>query len=123
LVNAVKHNPPGVKVTVQGRADANWLCLTVADNGKGIEPEQQERLFELKTGEGRHRQLTGIGVGLCLCQQIVSAHGGKISLQSRLGQGSAFQVSLPRGGGLGRSRPDSISPPDLIRPSAPVDHQ
>lgn len=96
LVNAVKHNPPGVQVTVRAQADPDWLCLAVTDSGRGIDPEQQERLFELKTGEGRHRQLTGIGVGLCLCQQIVAAHGGKILVQSQLGQGSRFEVRLPR---------------------------
>jgi PAS domain S-box-containing protein len=96
LVNAVKHNPPGVQVRLRARVDADWLYLTVTDSGRGIDPEQQERIFELKTGEGRHRQLTGIGVGLCLCQQIISAHGGKISVQSQMGQGSKFQVRLPR---------------------------
>jgi PAS domain S-box-containing protein len=94
LVNAVKHNPPGVEIRVCSEVSPNWISFTVADSGQGIDLAQRERLFELRTGDGQHRQLTGISVGLCLCQQIVSAHGGKIELESA-SAGSKFRFMLP----------------------------
>ncbi len=95
LVNAVRHNLPGVKVTVGIEATPTELRVAITDNGKGIAVSQQERLFNLALGAGAERQLTGIGVGLCLCQQIVTAHGGRIGVDSKLGEGSRFWFTLP----------------------------
>ena len=95
LLNAVKHNPPGVQVTVRAEARADHLYFTVADNGTGLSKAEQLRLFDLRTCEGPHRQLTGIGVGLCLCQQIVTAHGGQIAVETTVGSGSRFWFTLP----------------------------
>nr|RNJ69287.1 MAG: GAF domain-containing protein [Leptolyngbya sp. IPPAS B-1204] len=96
LLNAVKHNLPGVHITVEVKPEPQWLRFIVADNGKGISQSQRERLFDLKLGAGPDRQLTGIGVGLCLCQQIITAHGGKIGVESEVGHGSRFWFTLPR---------------------------
>ena len=103
LVNAVKHNPPGVQVTIRAEVLPEYLQFTVADNGTGISEAERLRLFDLRTGEGPNRQLTGIGVGLCLCQQIVTAHGGQIDVDSAVdsaanspvGSGSRFWFTLP----------------------------
>jgi PAS domain S-box-containing protein len=95
LINAVRHNPPGVRVTICIEATSTELQIAVTDNGKGIAVSQQKRLFNLALGAGAERQLTGIGVGLCLCQQIVTAHGGKIGVNSTLGEGSRFWFTLP----------------------------
>lgn len=95
LLNAVKHNLPGVRIGVRAEQQSEWLRFTVTDNGKGISLSQRERLFDLKLGAGHDRQLTGIGVGLCLCQQIVTAHGGKIGVESEPGHGSSFWFTLP----------------------------
>lgn len=95
LVNAVRHNLPGVKVAVCLEATPTELRVSISDNGKGIPESQRERLFDLALGAGAERQLTGIGVGLCLCQQIVSAHGGKIGVESKVGEGSRFWFTLP----------------------------
>lgn len=94
LVNAVKHNPPGVQIKVGVELWDEMLCFSIADNGRGIPPAQTEHLFDLKL-RGGSGQLTGISVGLCLCQQIVAAHGGTIGVESELGKGSRFWFNLP----------------------------
>ena len=93
LVNAVKHNLPGVRVTIRAEAQPGQLRFTVADNGSGISEAEQQRLFDLRTS-GSH-QLTGIGVGLCLCHQIITAHGGQIAVEAEAGSGSRFWFTLP----------------------------
>lgn len=95
LVNAVRHNPPGVRIAIHAQNDPHWLQFTVEDNGRGVNTAQPDRLFDLKISGGQDRQRTGIGVGLCLCQQIISAHGGQIGVESELGHGSRFWFTLP----------------------------
>jgi PAS domain S-box-containing protein len=95
LVNAVKHNPPGVRIVIQAAAQPDCLWFAVADSGTGISEAEQMRLFDLRTHEGSQRQLTGIGVGLCLCHQIISAHGGEIAVETAANAGSRFWFTLP----------------------------
>jgi len=70
--------------------------LTVRDQGIGVAPEDQERIFEQfeRTDDSRKRA-AGLGLGLYITRQIVRLHGGDIALESRLGQGSEFRVTLP----------------------------
>lgn len=98
LVNAIKHNLPGVQISIRAVVEPGWLQFIVEDNGRGVSPAQLDRLFDLKISSGPDRQRAGIGVGLCLCQQIVSAHGGKIGVESELGEGSRFWFTLPIAG-------------------------
>ncbi len=96
LINAVKHNLPGIQVTIRAETEPERLRFTVTDNGKGIQISHPERLFDLKTRSGSEdKQLTGIGVGLCLCQQIITAHGGEIGVDTKAGSGSCFWFTLP----------------------------
>jgi PAS domain S-box-containing protein len=95
LTNAVKHNPPGTQITVRTEVQSQMLHLSVEDNGKGIAPADARQLFELKIRQGEDRQRVGIGVGLCLCHQIITAHGGTIGVESEPGQGSRFWFTLP----------------------------
>lgn len=73
--------------------------LTVVDDGFGIEEDEQGRLFRrfsrIETEENRH--LVGLGIGLYLVMEVARAHGGRVDLVSRSGQGSEFRLTLPRG--------------------------
>ncbi|MGZ4277013.1 MAG: sensor histidine kinase [Solirubrobacteraceae bacterium] len=97
IVNALKFTPPGgsVAVTVGGERDVE---LSVADTGVGIDPADQERLFErFYRAEGAtERGVAGVGLGLTIVRAIVQGHGGEITLQSTPGEGTTFDVRLPR---------------------------
>ncbi|MBE9181379.1 MASE1 domain-containing protein [Oculatella sp. LEGE 06141] len=100
LTNAIKHNPPGVEITLTATVEANLLRCTVSDNGVGISDEKCKHLFELRLGSPQERQLTGISLGLYLCQQIIRAHGGEIDVKSQPGVGSSFWFTMPLAPGL-----------------------
>ena len=80
------------------------LALTVGDEGIGIPPEEQERIFDkfYRVGRSETQGRRGSGVGLALVRHVAEAHGGRVSVESRPGAGSRFTLWLPpaRGGGL-----------------------
>lgn len=82
-----------VEATVSPRGD---LHLTVSDNGIGIPPDQTERIFDMFTRLNNQRDYAGSGLGLSICRRIAELHGGTIRVTSRLGEGSCFEVLLPR---------------------------
>ncbi|HBB33523.1 MAG TPA: histidine kinase [Cyanobacteria bacterium UBA8803] len=95
LTNAVKHNSPGVNLTVAARMEQEGICCAIADDGVGMSQQQCDCLFKLYV-RGLHSQhLTGIGLGLYLCRQIITAHGGEISVSSTPGAGSTFKFTIP----------------------------
>ncbi|MEL6494284.1 MAG: HAMP domain-containing sensor histidine kinase [Cyanobacteria bacterium J06623_7] len=90
--NAVKFTDRGgVKVALS--SSKKKLEIEVADSGIGISPEDQKAVFQ-RYHQGNHRR-AGKGLGLYLCQQIINAHGGELTVQSELGRGTTFTVSLP----------------------------
>ncbi|MDX1978068.1 MAG: ATP-binding protein [Pseudanabaenaceae cyanobacterium bins.68] len=91
ITNALKHNPPGLDLLVTAQAQSQQILCAVIDNGLGI--HQSDRLFE-RYGKVM-RYSAGIGLGLYLCRQIIEAHGGKIWVESQLGQGASFYFTLP----------------------------
>jgi PAS domain S-box-containing protein len=95
--NAIKFRradqPPIVKVKAD-QENANWL-FCVADNGIGIAPEYQERIFGLFHRLHSAEQYSGAGIGLALCHRIVELYGGRIWVESQPGQGSSFYFTLP----------------------------
>ena len=101
ILNALKHNPPGRTITlnaaIQCQDDATpaMLCATVEDDGTGMSTEQCDRLFQLYVRGMDNHRLTGIGLGLHRCQQILSAHDGTITVASQPGKGSKFCFTLP----------------------------
>jgi signal transduction histidine kinase/integral membrane sensor domain MASE1 len=95
IVNAVKHNPPGIQVSLKAEIEGDRVRYLVIDNGQGISSSQCDRLFDLCLSNQQERQLTGISLGLYLCQQIVTAHGGTIGVTSQPGEGSQFWLTLP----------------------------
>ena len=99
LSNAIKFTPQGGVVTVFARATADGgVCFGVADTGMGISPDDQQRVFQ-NFGQGRHDIATadkGTGLGLPIVKGLIEAHGGRIELQSQIGEGTTVLVELPR---------------------------
>ncbi len=98
LDNAIKYSPPGSTVRIEGSAGAAELVLRVIDQGAGIAPEHLPRLFErfYRVDKARSRSLGGTGLGLAIVKHIVAAHGGQVTVESAPGEGSTFQIILPR---------------------------
>jgi PAS domain S-box-containing protein len=99
LGNAVKFTPEGGKVGLEvvGDAERQVLDLTVWDTGIGIRQEDRARLFQpfVQVDAGLSRQYSGTGLGLALVQQLTEMHGGSVKVESEVGKGSRFTVSLP----------------------------
>jgi len=94
LINAIKYTPEGGAISVLTHTSANRdVEITVSDNGPGINPDDQDRVFERFYRVCSDRE--GIGLGLALTKWIVEAHRGKISCKSIVGQGSQFTVRIP----------------------------
>ena len=97
LDNAVKYlspDRPGV-ITVGAEAKGGAVTITVADNGRGIPPQDHERIFELFRRSGVQDR-PGEGIGLAHVRALVRRLGGDVTVQSRLGEGSTFQIHLSR---------------------------
>ncbi|MBV9948015.1 MAG: PAS domain-containing protein [Myxococcales bacterium] len=96
--NAVKYCPAGTKVMVRAAGEGDRVNLVVADTGPGIAPEHVPRVFErfYRVDAGRSRELGGTGLGLSIVKHMVEAMRGKVWVESEVGRGSTFTVSLPR---------------------------
>ena len=95
--NAVKYTPEHGRITLCiDQAEKGYIHLSVADTGIGIEPEHQERIFDrfYRVDKARSRRMGGNGLGLAIAQEIVEAHDGTISVESEVGKGTTFHVSL-----------------------------
>jgi signal transduction histidine kinase len=97
LDNAVKYLRPGVKgeITVSSAEKGNFVVVRVADNGRGIDAKDSERIFELFRRSGRQDR-PGEGIGLAHVRMLVRRMGGRINVESELGKGTTFMVILPR---------------------------
>ncbi len=97
LSNAVKFTPEGGRVGVSATAADGGLTIAVTDTGVGIAPEDQAAIFEEFRQVGREdaRTQEGTGLGLTLAKKFVELHGGRIWVQSQVGQGSTFSFTLP----------------------------
>ena len=95
LNNAVRYAKSEILVILTCHHDT--VTLTVADDGVGIEPEHQKRIFQrfYQVDGARARKSGGLGLGLAMCDQIIRQHGGRISVESTPGEGSRFFVTFP----------------------------
>lgn len=103
--NALKFTQQGgvtLKVMLQLADDANMLCVQVKDTGIGLDTEQQAHLFQAFTQAdiSTTRHFGGTGLGLTICQELVSLMSGEIRVESAPGQGSIFEVKLPLATGV-----------------------
>jgi PAS domain S-box-containing protein len=97
LSNAIKYAPAGGEIRVGGWADGQNVTVYVADQGIGISPEEQGKLFQrfYRLDSSLRRGTQGAGLGLYLCKSIVEAHGGRIWLRSEPGKGTTVFFTLP----------------------------
>jgi PAS domain S-box-containing protein len=97
VTNAIKYSPDGGEITLSVARDDTWLTLSVSDEGMGIAPEHHERIFEpfFRVDHSTTRNVYGTGLGLSLVRGIAEAHGGDVSIQSAVGEGTTFRVRLP----------------------------
>jgi signal transduction histidine kinase len=98
LSNAVKYIPRGGAVAVTVTTDVHSVLIAVADDGPGISPSEQARLFErFFRGDAVRKSSThGSGLGLAISRDLVRAHGGEITVRTAPGEGATFTVRLPR---------------------------
>jgi two-component system phosphate regulon sensor histidine kinase PhoR len=96
LQNAQDHTPTGGRVELAARASGRTIRLVVRDSGPGIPPEAQPHLFErfFRAQDDRSRATGGAGLGLAIAREIAQRHGGDIQVESELGHGSTFTVTL-----------------------------
>jgi hypothetical protein len=97
LSNAVKYGGTAGTVTVVLRRAEDAIELEVRDTGLGIAADEVERVFGrfFRGGEALEKQIPGTGLGLNIVSSIVAAHDGVVALESELGRGSTFRVTLP----------------------------
>jgi signal transduction histidine kinase len=92
--NALKFTPSGGRVSIAGYVDDGELRIAVADTGPGIAEEQRSRLFD-RFWQARGNDRRGLGLGLAIAKGIAEAHGGRLWVDSTVGEGSTFQFAIP----------------------------
>jgi signal transduction histidine kinase len=122
LENAVRYSPPGSRVRLAVGSERGRAWVAVSDEGPGIAPEDQPRVFDRfwRADKARSRAEGGTGLGLAIVRQIAHGHGGEVQLQSRVGVGSTFTIWLPvaavDGASRPRVRPGRAAPAELHAP-------
>ncbi|CAN5652697.1 hypothetical protein BH24ACT22_BH24ACT22_03090 [soil metagenome] len=96
--NAIKYSDPGARVDVSIENHESSMTVTIRDTGVGIPEEDLPQLFErfYRVNKDRSRSTGGSGLGLSIAKEIVAMHGGEISVESRVEEGSTFRILLPK---------------------------
>jgi signal transduction histidine kinase/tetratricopeptide (TPR) repeat protein len=97
LDNAAKYSSDGPRIALRVRAEADGICLEIEDQGIGISPADQKKVFEkfFRSKAATASTVRGSGIGLTLVEHIIKAHGGRVALESELGQGTKVAIHLP----------------------------
>jgi two-component system phosphate regulon sensor histidine kinase PhoR len=98
LDNALKFaKPEGGHVDIEGFVSDEQICVSVADDGVGMPPEELDQIFQKFYQVDRESyEQQGTGIGLCIAHGIMALHGGEIKVRSKLGKGSRFTLCWPR---------------------------
>ncbi len=110
LSNAVKYNQPDGWIRVRARRQDQDVVLEVADGGIGLTAEEQAELFRPYRRGRAERRIKGVGLGLAIVKKLVEAHGGRIGVTSKPGEGASFTVALPVHLPLANPRPQLAAP-------------
>jgi heavy metal sensor kinase len=96
LENAARHTPPEGTITASAMVDATTVTVTVTDTGEGIAPEHLPHLGErfYRVDAARSAGTGGAGLGLAICRSITEAHGGRMTIESKLGEGTTVRIQL-----------------------------
>jgi PAS domain S-box-containing protein len=116
IINAAKYTPEGGRISLSAAISDGFVSVSVSDNGRGIAPEDLERIFQLFAQAediGSAPNESGLGIGLTLARSLVEMHGGALEAHSEgLGRGSTFRFWLPRAGTAAEEARDEASPAD-----------
>ena len=95
MENSSKFSPTGGTLEVGARAEDGWLQIWIKDNGPGIPPGEQDRIFDKFTRLRGKGKPGGLGIGLAFCRLAVQGHGGRIWVESEMSQGATFHFTFP----------------------------
>jgi two-component system sensor histidine kinase KdpD len=94
--NAIKYSPPGSRIEIAAVETSGMITLTVSDNGPGIPPTEIQAIFErYYRGARVQHSVAGRGMGLSIARDIIAAHGGRIWVENKPGNGAQFSFTLP----------------------------
>jgi signal transduction histidine kinase/CheY-like chemotaxis protein len=108
LMNALKYTPKGGRIVLRVAIEDDTIRFEVTDTGPGIAKEELSKVFDrfhqVRRSDDRENGRKGTGLGLCICREIVDHYGGRIWVESEVGQGSAFKFTLPRAASVRTAR-------------------
>lgn len=118
--NAIRYSPENTRVGIGVRSREGLVSISVTDQGEGLSPEDQERVFErfYRVDSARSRHTGGTGLGLSIVKHVASNHGGEVTLWSQPGQGSTFTLRLPEM--EGQDGGEQQDPGPVAAPAAPA---
>ena len=97
ITNALRFTPPEGKITLSAQVSGDSMEICVQDTGSGIEPEDLPYIFDRfhRSDKSRHSEAGESGLGLAIVRALVESHGGKVSAESKIGQGTTIRILLP----------------------------
>ncbi|VUT27464.1 MAG: sensory histidine kinase AtoS [Candidatus Syntrophoarchaeum sp. GoM_oil] len=110
-INSIKYNPEETTTTIKIYTDSKNIIIDVIDDGVGIKKEDLTKIFDrfYQVDGSSTRSGSGTGIGLSIVKELVELHGGDITVESEVGAGSTFRVSLPMDWGIERGNKSGTS--------------
>lgn len=96
ISNSIKFTENTPKIEISSREEKGQHLFCISDNGSGIDPKYHETIFHIFKQVNKRSTSSGSGVGLAICRKIVKKHGGKLWVESKLGEGSIFKFTIPK---------------------------